>query len=111
MSAVALYCSAVVVLQLVSVSAVSAVIIEGKNLICIINRKYLSPITLEEGVCHHSCQGEGIAVVESTSLACSLIAVCSQLGHFTFVKITEGRPLYSPIMGSPVYSLIIPCWQ
>ncbi|WP_206759180.1 hypothetical protein, partial [Nostoc flagelliforme] len=33
-------------------------------------------------------QGEGTAVIESTSLACSLIAVCSQLGHFTFVKIT-----------------------
>jgi hypothetical protein len=66
-SAVASYCSAIVVLQLVSVSAVSAVIIEGKNLsFCIISYKYLSPITLEEGVCHHCCQGEGIAVVEST---------------------------------------------
>ncbi|MDZ8066192.1 MAG: hypothetical protein RMY64_11225 [Nostoc sp. DedQUE08] len=67
MSAVASYCSAVVVLQLVSVSAVSTVIIEGKNLICIINHKYLSPITLEERVCHHCCQGEDIAVIESTS--------------------------------------------
>ncbi|MBD2650001.1 hypothetical protein [Nostoc foliaceum] len=67
MSAVASYCSAVVVLQLVNVSAISAVIIEGKNLICIINRKYLLPITLQKVVCHHCYQGEGIDVVESTS--------------------------------------------
>ena len=68
MSAVASYCSAVVVLQLVNVSAVSAVIIEGKIFnFCIINRKYLLPITLQKVVCHHCYQGEGIDVVESTS--------------------------------------------
>lgn len=89
MSAVASYCSVVAVLQLLSVSAVSAVIIEGKIFnFCLINEKYLLLITLEEEVCHHCCQGEGVAVIESTSLACSLMAVCSQLGHFTFVKIT-----------------------
>ena len=83
MSAVASYCSAVVVLQLVSVSGVSTIIIEGKNLICIINRKYVLPITLQDVVCHHCCQGEEIAVVESTSPVLNLIAVCSQLGHWT----------------------------
>jgi hypothetical protein len=85
-------------------------IIEGKIFnFCIINREYLSPITLNLGVYHHCCQGEGIAVVESTSLVVNLIAVCSQLRHWIFTWVSEGRPSYSPITGSSVYSLIIPC--